>query len=310
MNWSEKNVLITGGSGFLGSFLIEQLDKKNVKNLVIPTSKDYDLRSRIDCRNVLKDIDVVFHLAGNQGGIGFLKENPADVFYDNIMMGTNLIHESKEANIEKLITLGTICSYPKFSPLPFDEENIWDGYPEETNASYGLAKKMLLVQSQAYKEQYGFNSIVLIPTNIYGPKDNFDPKYSGVIPTLINKISTAKKQNEKSITLWGDGTPSRDFLFVEDTANGLVLAAEKYNESLPVNLGAEEEITIKDLSSLISELMNFNGQIKWDTTKPNGQPRRKVSNKRAEQKFGFKPLTNLNDGLTKTITWYQNQLSD
>ena len=188
MNWSEKNVLITGGSGFLGSFLIDELTKKNVNNLVIPTSKDYDLRIKTDCKNILKDVDVVFHLAGNQGGIGFLKENPASVFYDNIMMGTNLIHESKHANIEKLITLGTICSYPKFSPIPFNEENIWDGYPEETNAAYGLAKKMLLVQSQAYKEQFGFNSIVLIPTNLYGPKDNFDLESAGVIPTLINKI--------------------------------------------------------------------------------------------------------------------------
>jgi GDP-L-fucose synthase len=308
MNWSEKNVLITGGSGFLGSFLIDELTKKNVNNLVIPTSKDYDLRNRTDCKNILKDVDVVFHLAGNQGGIGFLKENPASVFYDNIMMGTNLIHESKHANIEKLITLGTICSYPKFSPIPFNEENIWDGYPEETNAAYGLAKKMLLVQSQAYKEQFGFNSIVLIPTNLYGPKDNFDLKSAGVIPTLINKIHTAKKHQKDSIILWGDGTPSRDFLFVKDTIDGLILAAEKYNESSPINLGSEEEISIKDLSFMISELMSFTGEIKWDTSKPNGQPRRKVSNRRAEEKFGFRPKVSLRQGLTETIDWYENSI--
>jgi len=308
MNWSEKNVLITGGSGFLGSFLIDELTKKNVKNLMIPTSKDYDLRNRNDCKNLLKGIDVVFHLAGNQGGIGFLKDNPANVFYDNIMMGTNLIHESKHANIEKLITLGTICSYPKFSPVPFNEENIWDGYPEETNAAYGLAKKMLLVQSQAYKDQFGFNSIVLIPTNLYGPKDNFDLESAGVIPTLINKIHTAKQQQKDFITLWGDGTPSRDFLFVKDTVDGLILAAEKYNESFPINLGSEEEITIKDLSLLISELMDFTGEIKWDTSKPNGQPRRKVSNKRAEEKFGFRPKISLRQGLSETIDWYKNSI--
>ena len=310
MNWSEKKILVTGGNGFLGSFLIEELTKMGAKNMVIPTSKDCDLRNGIDCKNILKDIDVVFHLAANVGGIGYLKEKKAEVFYDNIMMGTNLIHEAKEANVEKLITLGTICSYPKHSPIPFDEENIWDGYPDETQAYYGLSKKMLLVQSQAYKEQYGLNTIVLIPTNLYGPRDNFDLIYAGVIPTLITKFYTAKKQNEDVVTLWGDGTPSRDFLFVTDAVNGLILAAEKYNESLPVNLGSEEEITIKELSSLISELMDFNGQIKWDKTKPNGQPRRKVSNKRAEQKFGFKPMINLNEGLIKTIDWYQHQLSD
>ncbi len=308
MNWSEKNVLLTGGSGFLGSFLIDELNKKNVNNLVIPTSKDYDLRNRTDCKNILKGIDVVFHLAGNQGGIGFLKDNPANVFYDNIMMGTNIIHESKDANIEKLITLGTICSYPKFSPVPFNEENIWDGYPEETNAAYGLAKKMLLVQSQAYKEQFDFNSIVLIPTNLYGPKDNFNVESAGVIPTLINKMYTAKKQQKDFITLWGDGTPSRDFLFVKDTVDGLILAAEKYNESFPINLGSEEEITIKDLALLISEIMDFTGEIKWDTSKPNGQPRRKVSNKRAEEKFGFRPKISLRQGLTETIDWYQNSI--
>ena len=310
MDWSKKKILVTGGNGFLGSFVVEELTKINAKNIVIPNSKDYDLRNKNDCKNLLKNVDIVFHLAGNAGGIGFLKERPANVFYDNIMMGTNLIHESKEAGVEKLITLGTICSYPKFSPIPFDEENIWDGYPEETNASYGLAKKMLLVQSKAYREQYGFKSTVLIPTNLYGPKDNFDPNYANVIPTMINKISLAKKQNDKSVTLWGDGTPTRDFLYVQDAALGLILAAEKYEENLPVNLGSEEEVSIKELFSLISELMKFDGHAEWDKSKPNGQPRRKVSNKRAKEKFGFKPGINLKDGLAKTIDWYQNQISN
>ena len=310
MDWSEKKILVTGGNGFLGSFLIEELTKIDAKNIVTPSSKDYDLRNKTDCKNLLKNADVVFHLAGNAGGIGFLKERPANVFYDNIMMGTKLIHASKEAGVEKLITLRTICSYPKFSPIPFDEENIWDGYPEETNASYGLAKKMLLVQSKAYREQYGFKSTVLIPTNLYGPKDNFDPNYANVIPTMINKISVAKKQNDKSVTLWGDGTPTRDFLYVQDAALGLILAAEKYEENLPVNLGSEEEVSIKELFSLISELMKFDGHAEWDKSKPNGQPRRKVSNKRAEEKFGFKPGINLKDGLAKTIDWYQNQISN
>ena len=304
MNWSEKKILVTGGSGFLGSFLIEELTKRDAKNLVVSNSKDHDLRNKTDCKKLLKNTDVVFHLAGNAGGIGFLKEKSANVFYDNIMMGTNLIHESKEAGVEKLITLGTICSYPKFAPIPFDEENIWDGYPEETNASYGLAKKMLLVQSQAYREQYGFKSIVLLPTNLYGPKDNFDPNYANVIPAIINKISTAKKQNDESVTLWGDGTPTRDFLYVQDAALGLILAAEKYDKSLPVNLGSEEEVSIKELFSLISELMKFDGHVEWDKSKPSGDPIRLMNIERAEKLIGYKPKTSIEEGIRKTIKWY------
>ncbi|MEX0656162.1 MAG: GDP-L-fucose synthase [Nitrosopumilaceae archaeon] len=303
MNWNKK-ILVTGGSGFLGSFLVEELIKRGAKNILAPSSQKCDLRNKSDCKKILKDIDIVFHLAGTSGGIGFLEEKPADVFYDNIMMGTNLIHEAKEAGVEKLITLGTICSYPKFAPIPFTEENLWDGYPDETNATYGLAKKMLLVQSQAYRQQYDFKSIVLFPTNLYGPRDNFDPKYANVIPSLINKTFQAKKSNDTTVMLWGDGSPTRDFLYVQDAVRGLILAAEIYDDDLPVNLSSDEEVSIKDLASLISELMEFKGDIKWDASKPNGQVRRKVSNKRAEEKFGFKPEVSLKEGLRRTIDWY------
>ena len=303
MDHSNK-ILITGSSGFLGTFLINELNNRGIKNIITFSSQDYDLRDKQDCKKILHGIDIVFHLAGTSGGIGFLKEKPGEAFYDNIMMGTNLLHESKEARVQKFITLGTICSYPKHTSIPFDEKNFWDGYPEETNASYGLAKKMLHVQSQAYREQYNFKSIVLLPTNIYGPNDKFDPKYANVIPSLITKIYFAKKNNNDSVTLWGDGTPTRDFLYAQDAVDGLILAAEKYDESFPINLSSDEEISINDLANLISKLMNFNGRIKWDKTKPNGQPRRKVSNKLAKEKFGFKPKITLKEGLRKTIDWY------
>lgn len=249
----------------------------------------------------------MIHLAGHGGGIGLMKEKPGEIFYDNIMMGTQLIHEAKEAGVEKFIAIGTVCSYTKFTQIPFKEESIWTGYPEETNAAYGMSKKMLLVQSQAYRQQYGFKSIVLFPTNMYGPKDDFDPLTSHVIPAIILKIYQAKKTNTDSITLWGDGTPSRDFLYVEDAARGIILATEKYDNNLPVNLGSEEEITIKDLAKIICEIMNFNGKINWDISKPNGQPRRCVSNKMAEEKFGFKPEFSLKDGLKLTIDWFISQ---
>ena len=242
MDWSGKKVLVTGGNGFLGSHVVNELKNLNVKDVSTPTSKDYDLRNRTDCKKVLKDIDVVFHLASTSGGIMFLKERPAEAFYDNIMMGVNLIHEAKEAGIEKLIITGAVSSYPKLAPIPFNEKNIWDGYPDETNAPYGIAKRALLVQSQAYRQQFDFNSIILFLTNLYGPKDHFDPASATVIPALINKISSAKKQNEKSISIWGDGTPTRDFLYVQDAVRGLMLAAEKYDEGLPINLGSDQEI--------------------------------------------------------------------
>ena len=308
MDWSGKKVLVTGGNGFLGSHVVNELKNLNVKDVSTPTSKDYDLRNRTDCKKVLKDIDVVFHLASTSGGIMFLKERPAEAFYDNIMMGVNLIHEAKEAGIEKLIITGAVSSYPKLAPIPFNEKNIWDGYPDETNAPYGIAKRTLLVQSQAYRQQFDFNSIILFLTNLYGPKDHFDPASATVIPALINKISSAKKQTEKSISIWGDGTPTRDFLYVQDAVRGLMLAAEKYDEGLPINLGSDQETTINELVNLISKITGFKGQIKWDKSKPNGQPRRKVSNKLAEEKLGFKSETTLEEGLQKTIEWFQKHI--
>tara|TARA_B100001146_G_scaffold157720_1_gene138873 strand:+ start:79 stop:1011 length:933 start_codon:yes stop_codon:yes gene_type:complete len=308
LDWSGKKVLVTGGNGFLGSHVVNELKNLNVKDVFTPASKDYDLRNRTDCKKVLKDIDVVFHLASTSGGIMFLKERPAEAFYDNIMMGVNLIHEAKEAGIEKLIITGAVSSYPKLAPIPFNEKNIWDGYPDETNAPYGIAKRTLLVQSQAYRQQFDFNSIVLFLTNLYGPKDHFDPTSATVIPALINKISSAKKQNEKSISIWGDGTPTRDFLYVQDAVRGLMLAAEKYDEGLPINLGSDQETTINELVNLISKITGFKGQIKWDKSKPNGQPRRKVSNKLAEEKLGFKSETTLEEGLQKTIEWFQKHI--
>ena len=309
MNWSAKKVLVTGGNGFLGSHVVNELKNLNVKDVFIPASKDYDLRNKTDCKKVVKDIDVVFHLASTSGGIMFCKERPAETFYDNIMMGVNLIHEAKEANIEKLIITGAVSSYPKLAPIPFNEKNIWDGYPDETTASYGMAKRILLVQSQAYRQQFDFNSIMLFLTNIYGPKDHFDPMSATVIPALINKISSAKKQNDESISVWGDGTPTRDFLYVQDAVRGLMLAAEKYDEGLPINLGSDQETTINELVNLISKITGFKGQIKWDKSKPNGQPRRKVSNKLAKEKLGFKADTTLEEGLQKTIEWFQKHVS-
>jgi len=309
LDWSGKKVLVTGGNGFLGSHVVNELKNLNVKDVFTPASKDYDLRNRTDCKKVLKDIDIVFHLASTSGGIMFLKERPAEAFYDNIMMGVNLIHEAKEAGIEKLIITGAVSSYPKLAPIPFNEKNIWDGYPDETNAPYGIAKRTLLVQSQAYRQQFGFNSIILFLTNLYGPKDHFDPTSATVIPALIHKISSAKKQNDKSISIWGDGTPTRDFLYVQDAVRGLMLAAEKYNDGLPINLGSDQETTINELVNLISKITGFKGQIKWDKSKPNGQPRRKVSNKLAEEKLGFKAETTLEEGLQKTIEWFQKHVS-
>ncbi len=307
LDWDKKNVLVTGGGGFLGKYVVEELRKKNVKKLILPSSKEYDLREKFNCKKIVQDIDIVIHLAAKVGGIGMNQERPAEIFYDNIMMGTNLIHEAKEAGVEKFVALGTVCSYPKFADIPFSEDSLWEGYPEETNSAYGLSKKMLIVQSQAYREQYNFESIVLIPTNLYGPNDDLEPTTSHVIPALILKVHNAIKNDLDYITLWGDGLPTRDFLYVEDAAKGIILATEKYNGSLPINLGSEEEISIKELANLICKLMNFRGNIKLDTTKPNGQPRRCVSKKMAEKEFGFKPEINLEEGLTHTIKWFENK---
>jgi len=309
IDWTKKTVLVTGGNGFLGSFVVDELKKKGVNEIIIPSSASHDLTERENCKKIVEGVDMIFHLAAKVGGIGLNQEKPGELFYDNLMMGTQLIHEAKNSNVEKFIALGTICSYPKFTELPFSEDSIWDGYPEETNAPYGLAKKMLLVQSQAYRQQFGFNSIVVFPTNLYGPKDNFDPSSSHVIPALILKIHEAKKSNKNKIVVWGDGTPTRDFLYVKDAARGIVLAGENYEESEPINIGSEQEITIKDLASLLCELMNFNGEIKWDTSKPNGQPRRCVSNKKAREKIGFKPVFDFRSGLEKTIEWFNQNYS-
>lgn len=307
MIWKEKTVLVTGGHGFLGTYVIKELEKRSPNRIIAPTSNELDLRNFENCKKAVQNVDVVFHLAGKGGGIGVMREKPAEIFFDNIMMGTQLMHQAKEAGVEKFIGLGTVCSYPKFSPIPFSEESLWNGYPEETNAAYGIAKKMMLVQAEAYRQQYGFKSIVLFPTNIYGPNDDFNPSTSHVIPGIILKVYNAKKNNSDSITLWGDGSPSRDFLYVEDAARGIALAAKRYDDVLPINLGSEEEITIKDLANIICKIMDFSGKINWDFSKPNGQPRRCVSNKRAEEKFGFKPEISLKNGLKRTIDWFISQ---
>lgn len=307
MDWKSKNVLVTGGNGFLGSRLVKILKDKNTKNIVIPDSEKYDLRNKDSCRDILKNIDIVFHLAAKVGGIGLNQSKPGELFYDNLTMGVNLMEEARKNNIEKFISLGTICSYPKFTPLPFNENSIWDGYPEETNAPYGLAKKMLLVQSQAYRQQYGFQSITVFPTNLYGPNDNFDEESSHVIPAIIKKVTTALQNNLDSISLWGDGTPTRDFLYVDDAAYGIILAAEKYSDPEPLNLGSGKEISINDLAKLILTTMNSDLKISWEKEKPNGQPRRCVSIEKAKNEIGFEPKISLEEGLKLTVDSFTNK---
>lgn len=308
--WQNKRVCITGGAGFLGSFVTARLKTFNPAEIFIPTIEKYDLVDLSSIRQMLDDSrpDIIIHLAAQVGGIGANREHPAEFFYNNLMMGMQLIHEAWLRRVEKFVALGTICAYPKFTPIPFEEENLWNGYPEETNAPYGLAKKMLLVQSQAYRQQYGFNSIFLMPVNLYGPRDNFHPDSSHVIPALIKKCVEAIESGADHIEVWGDGSPTREFLYVEDAAEGILLATEKYNSSEPVNLGSGMEISIKDLVELIARLTGFKGRIVWDTSKPNGQPRRRLSVERAEKEFGFKAQVDFEEGLRRTIEWYRQRI--
>lgn len=301
--WRDKKVLVTGGAGFLGKHLVKQLKKFKPDKIFVPRSKDFDLRFINNCRKVVKDIDIIIHLAGNVGGIGYNMKNPGTLYYDNIMMGTNLMEEARIANVKKFVAVGTVCAYPKFAKVPFREDALWEGYPEETNAPYGLAKKMLLVQAQAYRQQYGFNGIYLIPVNLYGPFDNFNPQSSHVIPALIRKIHSAKI-NKLQVEVWGTGKATREFLFVEDAARGILLATEKYDKPDPVNLGAGFEISIRNLAKLIADMLAFKGEIKFDTAKPNGQPRRLIDTSRAKKEFGFTAQTKFEKGLRQTISWY------
>jgi GDP-L-fucose synthase len=308
--WRGKRVVVTGGAGFLGSYVVDALVERGAGEVFVPRSRDYDLRDVTNVRRLLADTrpHVVIHLAARVGGIGANREHPAEFFYDNLMMGVPLLHESWQAGVEKFVALGTICCYPKHTPIPFQENDVWSGYPEETNAPYGLAKKMLLVQSQAYRQQYGFNSVFLMPVNLYGPRDNFDPSSSHVIPALIRKCLEAQQQGDDEIVVWGDGTATREFLYVSDAADGILLAAERYNESEPVNLGSSSEISIRDLVGLIASLTGFDGQVTWDETKPNGQQRRCLDTARARSAFGFEARTSFRVGLDRTIQWYRDSM--
>ncbi len=334
--FTSKRIIVTGGGGFLGSFVVEKLIERGAKEILIPRKKDYDLTDRDDIAKLLADALlpantvpahlqlatfnlqpssfslhpsdlIIIHLAAHVGGIGANREHPAEFFYENLMMGVELMHQAWKIGVGKFTALGTVCAYPKFTPVPFREDDLWIGYPEETNAPYGLAKKMMLVQSQAYREQYGFNSIFLLPVNLYGPRDNFDPASSHVIPALIRKSLKAQERGDKEMIAWGDGSPTREFLYVEDAADAIVTATERYNDSAPVNLGSGYEISIKDLNETISRLTGFEGKIIWDTSKPNGQPRRGLDTSRAEQRFGWKAQMDFEEGLKRTIAWYREE---
>jgi GDP-L-fucose synthase len=304
--WEKKRVTVTGGAGFLGSYVVEKLKERGCRNIFVPRSKDYDLVNYEACKKVYEDSKphIVIHLAARVGGIGANRKNPGRFFYENLMMGVQMMELGRQAGIEKFVAIGTICAYPKFTPVPFKEKDLWNGYPEETNAPYGLAKKMLLVQAQTYRQQYGFNAIYLLPVNLYGPGDNFNPQSSHVIPALIKKCVDAVMNKSKEITVWGTGNPTREFLHVEDAAEGVLLASERYNKPDPVNLGSGFEISIKDLVNLIVKLTGFKGQIVWDPSKPDGQPKRMLDTSRAEKGFGFTAKTDFEEGLKKTIDWY------
>jgi GDP-L-fucose synthase len=306
---NEKRIVVTGGAGFLGRQVVDQLCQAGAQKekITIPRSRDQDLRDFKNCQQVTTGQDIIIHLAAHVGGIGLNREKPAELFYDNLMMGAQLIHAAYEAEVEKFVCVGTICAYPNLTPVPFHEDNLWNGYPEVTNAPYGIAKKALLVQLQAYRQQYGFNGIYLLPVNLYGPEDNFDPASSHVIPALIRKVHEAQQNGEKTLRVWGDGSPTREFLYSTDAAQGIVTATQHYNDPDPVNLGTNQEISIKALVELICELMGFQGEIIWETDKPNGQPRRCLDTQRAKERFGFSAQTDFKAGLKNTIHWYRQQ---
>jgi GDP-L-fucose synthase len=318
--WKENRFIVTGGSGFLGSFVIEKLKQRGASKFIVPHMEDYDLRDIHAIRRLFKDVaghqsgkladTIVIHLAALAGGIGANMARPAEFFYDNLMMGVPMMHEAWVNGVRKFVAIGTICAYPKFTPLPFKEEDLWNGYPEETNAPYGLAKKMLLVQAQAYRSQYGMNAIYLLPVNLYGPRDNFNLETSHVIPALIRKFLEAQERGDQQVIVWGDGSPTREFLYVEDAAEGILLATERYNGGEPVNLGSSKEISIKDLAELIARLTRFEGTLIWDTSKPNGQPRRALDTRRAEKYFGFQARMPFEEGLRRTVAWYRENRSN
>ncbi|EAZ89759.1 GDP-L-fucose synthase family protein [Crocosphaera chwakensis] len=308
LDLTNKKILVTGGAGFLGKQVVNELVSAGAQpeKITIPRSRDCDLRKLDHCQRAVEQQDIVIHLAAHVGGIGLNQEKPAELFYDNLMMGAQLIHAAYEAGVEKFSCVGTICAYPKFTPVPFKEDDLWNGYPEETNAPYGIAKKALLVQLESYRQQYGFNGVYLLPVNLYGPEDNFNPQSSHVIPALIRKVYEAQKEEKKELFVWGDGSPTREFLYSTDAARGIVMATQLYNDPEPVNLGTNQEVSIKYLAELICELMEFEGEIVWQTDKPNGQPRRCLDTRRAKEKFGFVAEMDFKQGLKNTIDWYRN----
>jgi GDP-L-fucose synthase len=310
-DWQDKKVIVTGGDGFLGRRVVKELTHRGCADIFVPRSADYDLRDASDVRKMLQDFppDQIIHLAANVGGIGANREHPGEYFFDNAAMGIHIIEEARKVNVPKTVVVGTICSYPKYAPVPFNEDELWEGYPEETNAPYGLAKKMLLVQAQAYRQQYDMNVIYLMPVNLYGPGDNFDPESSHVIPALIRKFIDARNQKRASVEIWGTGTPTREFLYVDDAACAIALAAEKFDGEEPVNLGAGREISILDLANLIKDLTGFEGELRFDPTKPDGQPRRLLDSSRATELFGFTAKTDFETGLKQTIEWWESQVA-
>ncbi|MBN2187350.1 MAG: GDP-L-fucose synthase [Dehalococcoidia bacterium] len=310
MSWlARKRLLVTGGAGFLGRNIIGKLEQRGCRELFVPRSRDYNLVDNEAVKRLYRETrpEIVIHLAAVVGGIGANRENPGKFFYDNLMMGVQMMEQGRILGVEKFVTIGTICAYPKFTPVPFKEEDLWNGYPEETNAPYGLAKKMLLVQAQAYRQQYGFNAIYLLPVNLYGPGDNFNPESSHVIPALIKKVFDSQERGERYIEVWGTGKATREFLYIEDAAEGIILATEKYDKPEPINLGAGFEISIKNLTELICELAGFDGEIKWDTSRPDGQPRRCLDTNKAKKEFGFQAKTDFKEGLKRTIEWYKTR---